>query len=85
MTDIAKTTTINGWAIHETASVDAGVYTTHLACKGNRGGRGQNPSFTVGPHSASYTVSDDHPVCWYCNVLVPDEIQALLILRTGGV
>ena len=86
MPRIVKTFKVVGWAIHETAYDEyneVAVFATHLECRGYK----QTPTakFSVGVESASYGPNDANPVCWYCGGPVPDEIQALIILRTDRI
>lgn len=71
-----KKLTIGDWSLVETQGVDAvGFYITHINC-----------AHPVRPNrEQSYMSGDFSPVCWFCKEQIPDEMQALFILRTGGI
>jgi aspartate carbamoyltransferase regulatory subunit len=72
---------IRDWAIVETQRledrVSACIYAKHLNCTHVHA---EEEAF-----SDSWIMSDLMTRCYYCHTQVPDEIQALMILRTGSI
>jgi hypothetical protein len=50
-------------------------YADHLTCPVIRGDRRPKDSWLV----------TEKPLCWYCHVPVPDEVQALMILSNNAI
>ena len=72
-----KTFRLGDWEIVETKGVEAiGIYVRHLDC---------HPGDNLEPFDDSWIISDLLSRCYYCKMTVPDEIQALMILRTGSI
>ncbi len=70
---IRALTVDESWSINERVECPEQTplfYATHLDCKSDHK---QDDSW----------LSTESPKCWYCHERIPDEVQALMILRTG--
>ena len=66
---------VGDWHIVE--NVYGTVYASHMTCSAasERGLEGHRDSWLL----------RESPKCWYCMIKVPDEVQALMILRLDGI